>query len=118
MSMSLSDELRDRLFLMLEKRFMQIVREKHCDPIKAYVNSIPEWDLLLFQHGIEVTHPKDFRKGATDVLDSGEVLYDPSDDLAFKLGLTGGRSRVRESGPRFLEMSNETAMKILALGLP
>lgn len=123
------NELRDKIFLMLDKRFREIVQEKQKlgmpGSFRAFHDSIPEWNQRLRSWGVEVADVQDetvayryFReafsaqnRGGTFLPRDPQLVSDPCHELGLRLGIL-------KDNHRWLKLDEELAMKILALGLP
>lgn len=119
------DKLYERLFAMLDERYRQILF-KHCirtqgSQVTAFYESMPEWNKFLCNLGIKATETKEewrmyngYPRHILWILRrEPEINFvsDPCHELGIRLGLL-------TTNHRLLKMDEETAMKILTLGLP
>jgi hypothetical protein len=117
--------LYERLFALLDKRYRQIL-SKHCiraqgSQVSAFYESMPEWNEFLCNLEIKATEAKEewrMCKGSPRHIlwilrREPEIHFvsDPCYELGIRLGLLN-------TNHKLLKMDDETAMKILTLGLP
>lgn len=119
------NDLYERLFALLDERYKQILF-KHCiraqgSQITAFYESMPEWNKFLCDLGVEATealaewrmyngvarHIRWILQREPEI----NFVSDPCHELGIRLGLL-------TTNHRLLKMDDETAMRILTLGLP
>lgn len=119
------NDLYERLFALLDERYRQILF-KHCiraqgSQITAFYESMPEWNKFLGDLGVEATealaewrvydgvarHIRRILQREPEI----NFVSDPCHELGIRLGLL-------TTNHRLLKMDEETATKILTLGLP
>ena len=115
------NDLYERIFALLDKRYRRMLEEKNCSSTKAFYESMPEWNELLFNLGIKATEAKEewrmYNGSPRHILwilqREPEIHFvsDPCHELGIRLGLL-------TTNHRLLKMDDETAMRILTLGLP